>query len=261
MINRDMIIQLKSFLALKAKHSQYQKLPKIAEQYSVTQDYGSNYINRYEQERLNAICRAIDFSKVKKVLDIGGNTGYFSFELASRYPELSSLVVEGNEDHVGFIRLLAKISGLKVRAVNRYFEFNSINSNLFPADVTLLFNVIHHLGDDFGDKNLTVEDAKLRMLDCINYLSGNTNLLVLQFGYCWKGTRDYGLFKNGTKKEMIDFIKSGTEGYWDIVGIYVAEKDVELEDITYSKLNDKNIKRDDSIGEFCNRPIFILRSK
>jgi hypothetical protein len=261
MINSNTAIKLKSILALKAKHSQYQKLPKIAEQYNIAQDYGPNYINRYEEERLNAICQAIDFSKVKTVLDIGGNTGYFSFELATRHPELGSLVVEGNREHADFIGLLAEASGLSVKSVNRYFEFNSTTSNFFPVDVTLLFNVIHHLGDDFGDKNLTVEDAKLRMLDCVNYLSDKTSMLVLQFGYCWKGIRAHGLFEHGTKKEMIDFIKSGTEGYWDIVDIYVAERDSESKNIQYNKLNDKNIERDDSMGEFGNRPIFILRSK
>lgn len=31
--------------------------------------------------------------------------------------------------------------------------------------------------------------------------------------------------------------------------------------IEYIELNDENIKRDDSLGEFLNRPIFVLKSK
>jgi hypothetical protein len=30
------------------------------------------------------------------------------------------------------------------------------------TDIVLLFNVIHHLGDDFGDKSLSMEKTKER---------------------------------------------------------------------------------------------------
>ena len=77
------------------------------------------------------------------------------------------------------------------------------------------------------------------------------------------------LFINGEKQErikrvalavaIIDFIISSLESEYEIVKIGIAERIDE--DITYNDLNDMNIIRDDSLGEFLNRPIFIMKSK
>jgi hypothetical protein len=37
------------------------------------------------------------------------------------------------------------------------------------TDIVLLLNVIHHLGDDFGDKSLLWKKAKEKMKASINY--------------------------------------------------------------------------------------------
>jgi hypothetical protein len=67
-----------------------------------------------------------------------------------------------------------------------------------------------------------------------------------------------GLFANGTKRELIDFVRTGIDGIWDIEKIAVAEKNTK---IYYTDLNENNIERNDSLGEFLNRPLFILKSK
>ena len=58
---------------------------------------------------------------------------------------------------------------------------------------------------------------------------------------------------------MIDFITQGIQSNWDVVSIAVPEKTES--GIVYKELNDKNIIREDSLGEFLNRPLFILKSK
>jgi hypothetical protein len=66
------------------------------------------------------------------------------------------------------------------------------------------------------------------------------------------------LFENGTKEELIDFVKKAVEGRWNIQAIGVAE--MEDDKTVFNLLNDSNIKRSDAMGEFRNRPIFILKA-
>ena len=68
-----------------------------------------------------------------------------------------------------------------------------------------------------------------------------------------------GLFENGTKKELIDYILSGTKNDWEINYIGIAQSFQQK--IQYCDLNDINIERNDDLGEFLNRPIFIMKSK
>ena len=67
------------------------------------------------------------------------------------------------------------------------------------------------------------------------------------------------LFKNGTKKELISFIKKGIKKNFEIVDIGIPE--FINNNIIYAEPNDENMKRRDDLGEFLNRPLFILRSK
>ena len=57
---------------------------------------------------------------------------------------------------------------------------------------------------------------------------------------------------------MINFISEGTKEFCKIIDIGIAEKKDNL--IVYASRNEKNIQRDDTLGEFLNRPIFILKS-
>lgn len=78
-------------------------------------------------------------------------------------------------------------------------------------------------------------------------------------GFNWKGDSKECLFENGTKAEMEQFLKEGTKDYWNILFIGIAEK--QNNDIIYQEMNKDNNKRQDDLGEFLNRPIFILKSK
>ena len=64
----------------------------------------------------------------KAILDIGGNTGFFTFELL----ELSAKSVhyfEGNKIHAEFVTIAADILKLKnkVNIYNEYYSFSDIN--------------------------------------------------------------------------------------------------------------------------------------
>ena len=247
--------KLKFLYQKESKHSNYQILPQ-----QLTAKLSNHMFNvktRNEFERLNYIQNNVTVEG-KIILDIGGNTGFFTFETIFLGAK-QIYFYEGNESHTEFVSLAAKILNIenRIKIFNKYFLFEK-KSSTQKYDVTLLLNVLHHLGDDYDQNISSREAAKQKIIDQINYLSGKTSILVFQLGFNWKGNRNCPLFDNGTKKEMIDFIRAGTKNFWSIEKIGVAE---EINNsIKYSELNEKNINRNDKLGEFLNRPIFIMKS-
>lgn len=234
------------------KHSNYQILPNAL--VNILDKTQLKIHSRHESERMIYFVSKVSFEN-KKILDIGANTGYFTFE--SIDAGASSVVVyEGNKNHAEFITEASKIVSYPILAKPEYYAFEEDNTNYY--DVVLLLNIVHHLGDDYGDNSVNKENAKKQMLQCINKLSKNCEKMIFQMGFNWKGNRYDCLFDNGTKNEQIKFIEAGIESYWKIENIGVAEK--ENGQIVYKDLTEKNIKRDDTLGEFLNRPIIILKS-
>lgn len=237
-----------------SKHSNYQILAESVQGLLDTSKL--EITSRNEKERLRYILRHVNFLDTT-VMDIGGNTGYFTFEVLDRGAK-HVYYCEGNRNHAEFVKEAVKLLKCEkdITIDNSYYEFGEIQDKPF-YDITFCLNVIHHLGDDFGKTN-----DKLSALDemkrCINSMASVTDTLVFQMGYNWKGDRKQCLFENGTKAEMIDFIRKSTEGVWQIQNIGVAV--VRDDRVDYEDINEENIKRIDSYGEFLNRPIFIMKS-
>lgn len=251
------INKLKELYLKKSKHSNYQILP----HYLISRigELDCNIKSTYEKERFEFIIKNIDI-KNKNILDIGGNTGFFTFEMISNGANYIDYF-EGNNNHSTFVKLASELLNYKknIKINNKYFNFDIIEKDINNYDITILLNVLHHIGDDYGDNNLSIENAKRYIIKDLNKLSHITNYLILQLGFNWKGNKEFGLFENGTKKEMIEFIKSGCCKYWDIINIGIAEKSNGT--IKYEEINDMNIVRNDELGEFLNRPIFIMKSR
>jgi len=241
--------KLQKLYDITSKHSHYQALPK-----SVTDLVGEvkQEINRYEFERLDYITSNIDLNN-KVILDIGANTGFFSVSSIENGANLVD-VYEGDESHVNFISDISDVLDLNITTNQKYLEFGETFDKKY--DVVYLLNVIHHLGDDFGDTKISIENAKQKMSEILKYFSDKTEFIVFQMGYCWKGNRDLLLFENGTKSEMISFVENSIKNYWDIINIGVLESD-----LSYRNLNDSNIQNEPKLKEFGNRPLFILKSK
>jgi len=251
----DNITKLKTLYEKGSKHSNYQILSK---RLSLLIGDGIKVKSRYENERLNFILENIDV-KDKTIIDIGGNTGFFSFELIENGAKIVDYF-EGNKAHADFVKLSSVVLDVsdKIQVKIKYLNFsNELDGNHY--DLTLLLNVLHHLGDDFGDKKITIDNARKNIITQLNYFADKTSLLVFQLGFNWKGNPRHCLFQKGTKKELIDFVLNGTQEFWDVVKIGIAEKS--NEEIKYYTLNELNIERNDSLGEFLNRPLIILKSK
>jgi SAM-dependent methyltransferase len=239
-----------------SKHSNYQILSK-----KLGEIVGQNNIDvktRNEPERLKYIIKHLEIEN-KTVLDIGGNTGYFSFELLENGAQ-KVFYYEGNSAHAEFVQLASEVLNCQNRfnVTNNYYKFENEFANM-NFDLVLLLNVLHHIGDDYDDKQLSINMAKENILIQLNSLSNKTKRIVFQLGFNWKGNVDLGLFENGTKEELVAYIKNGVKDFWEIERIGIAEKTTT--GIEYFDLNKVNIQRFDFLGEFLNRPIFIMKSK
>lgn len=239
----------------KSKHSNYQVLATALK--NIVSPDEIQTTTRYEKERLEYLDKNLDFDG-KTVLDIGANTGFFSFELLNKGAS-KVYYVEGNKEHAEFVDIAVQALGAEGRlsVENKYYDFNAYGDDHY--DIALLFNVLHHTGDDYGDADVSVEEAKRHIIQQLNNMAGIVDKLVFQLGFNWKGDVSQPLFEHGTKEEQISFVREAVDGVWTIKKIGIAEGSPGH--IEYCDLNGENIKRDESLGEFLNRPIFILESR
>lgn len=191
----------------------------------------------------------------RSVLDIGANTGYFSLAAIERGAR-RVVSQEGDAGHAEFLQSAARLLDVGDRLTVRpgYYDFDEERSEFF--DITLCLNVLHHLGGSFGDPAMSLDDARRQMLSGLNRLARTTHTLFLQIGYQWKGLAGQPLFARGSKSEQIDFVSQGTAGIWRIDDIVVASGFSG----SFEPINGRNAGRDDSLGEFLNRPLFHMTS-
>ncbi len=247
------IEKLKNLYLVTGKHSEYQLLA-----HNLDEIVHMQYVlekKRYEQERMNYILKTIDL-KDKIVLDIGGNTGFFSFEsIAAGAKKVD--YYEGNDAHAEFVGIAADLLRC-TEHISVYQYYYSFNDEEQDYDFIFNLNVVHHIGDDFG-KAGSLEEARGQMIRCVNNLANKTKTMAFQMGFNWKGNRNTCLFENGEKDEMISFIETGCKEYWEIVRIGIAEK--QTDSVEYRDICADNRYREDELGEFLNRPLFIMKSK
>jgi SAM-dependent methyltransferase len=242
---------LQRLIQARSKHSDYQLLhpslsPLLGE---LPQPVGKHEAERQRYMSQQLLLRGLS------VLDIGANTGYFSFA-ALEAGAASVVSQEGNAEHANFIALAAQGLGVDDRLEVRphYYSFTDPSAEHF--DVTLCLNVLHHLGDDFGDQAMSLDEAKAQMLVALRRLARHTRHLWTQLGFNWKGGRHRPLFAQGTKAELIDFVRQGVQGHWRIDDIAVVNPQTR----EYEPIDSHNLQRFDSLGEFLNRPLFRLTS-
>lgn len=243
--------RLAALVKANSKHSDYQLLHPMI-RYAVGDTYQP--AGKQEERRQAYMQSSLPLSG-KSVLDIGANTGYFSFG-AIQAGATHVTAVEGNADHAKFIAEVARCLGIEQRLHVRhsYFDFSLADAEHF--DIALCLNVLHHLGDDFGDQRIVLEEAKNEMVHALRAMAKKSTWMWFQLGFNWKGNRYKPLFPNGLKSELITFVTAACEGEWSIDKIAVFNPQTG----DYEDSRDNLLGRFDKIGEFLNRPLFLLRS-
>lgn len=210
---------------------------------------------KFETARANYFHSKVDYRNAT-VLDIGCNTAYFLLEALDR----GASFAYGFEGCKESIKLIDKFMELekRLKVTKDYYDFGKNGEDKY--DIIHLLNVMHHIGRDFAFSNYseTIQEKHAFILNIIDSLAGKARYMIFQIGFNQKGDISIPLFKNGTKEEQVHLIKNGLKN-WIVESIGVAAKNGDY--IEYQDLNSVNIKRNDSLGEFLNRPIFILKSK
>jgi len=238
-----------------SKHSNYQILPSRLRELVDPKAIVTS--SRFERERWDYLVGLLDFSKAT-VVDIGGNTGYFTYEAIEAGASHVSYF-EGNSIHAEFVKQSASIIGWDAHITVNNEYINIADGGLKErADIVLLLNVLHHIGDDYGDKTINRIQALESIKAALKKLSESAKHLVFQLGFNWKGDIKLPLFEHGEKAELIDFLRNSLQGYWEIVHIGVAER--VTGNIIFKEASSINMTRDDALGEFLNRPLFIMKS-
>lgn len=244
--------QLRELYEKKSSILQYQSFHPRIQAYV---NYKVPQKSRYESERCDYITKNIDI-KGKKILDIGGNAGYFTFESCAQNA-VSVDYYEGDKEYAEFVSLAAEVAELSdiITVHPEYFLFGEQTKTW---DIIFFLNVIHHIGFVF-EKEVTEKEVKKIMMERINEMAKYTKVMVFQMGYNWYGDAKKCLFENGTKKEMEEYIRNGTSEFWTIKKVGIPEK--AGDDFVYLDMNECNNMRIDEYGEFLNRPLFIMESK
>lgn len=226
-----------------SKHSQYQSFP-----FFDLGEVSNPKINTQEEQRYAFMSKFLDF-KNRSVVDVGANTGYFSFS-AKQSGASQVIAFEGNKEHAEFLVEANKILDLDIKVENEYFTPSPSSPK---ADIYICLNVVHHLGDDFL-QGVQKEDAKKLMKDYIHNVCSLSKFSVFQLGFCWKGNTELPLFSSGTKEEMISFVKDALPKN-SILDIGILDKNN-----IYTTPDKSNMLRYDELGEFANRPLFIVKN-
>ncbi len=237
---------------LGSKHACYQEIPALLAPHLT--DAALPALRRYESARLRYIVDRVEVQE-KSLLDIGSNGGFFLLELL-RLGARHATAYEGSADHAAFLQAARAALALEARMEvrGRYFDFERESGHY---DMALLLNVLHHVGDDYGDRTLSVDGARRDIVRSLERMRDHCDTLVFQLGFNWKGDRHAGLFAHGSIAEMVDFVTLGVRGTWQVRHIGVAERDSDGA-IVYRDLDEANGHRKDELGEFLNRPIFVL---
>lgn len=252
----EKIKNLISLLAARSKHSEYQEIfPELKKILGIQE----MVVNGRENSRWNFMLENFNWHGAR-VIDIGANTGYFSMA-AIQAQAKEVLAIEGNVEHAQFIRSAAKMLNFdsRIKVEQRYFEasneefiFCDVN-NAF--DVVLYLNVVHHFGDDFGSKYMLIDDSLNEMRCQIQNISKYGEYCWFQMGFNWKGDRQKPLFSKGLKSELVNYVKLACNGFWDVKSISVYNEKSQA----YEEISERLMTRFDNLGEFLNRPLFLLK--
>ncbi len=242
---------LEPMLAARSKHSTYQALHPLVESL-VRPEYLAQ--GKRESARWEFMSSRLPLQRLR-VLDIGANTGYFSLA-ALEAGAAHVTAIEGNAAHAAFIQACGDWLDWrsKLEVQSRYFEFEPTG---LRYDLSFCLNVLHHLGDDFGETGLSMEMARQGIVRHLQALSYRTRYCWFQLGFNWKGQRNQPLFEQGRKQEVIDLVTTQCADHWKIldIGIYAPQSS------QFESPREALLERLDDQGEFLNRPLFLLESK
>lgn len=196
----------------------------------------------------------------QRVIDIGANQGYLAVEAALRGAEMVD-AFESNEVDGEFLSQASKswpeLGAVAAHPIN--YDFGEANNGRWNYVICL--NVLHHIGRYFDNHIESLPEARIVMAQHLQRLLAKGGSIWLQLGFNWQGNTQQPMFAQGTKREMTEFVESviGPQARISTIGIYNPEK-FAYEQVAQDDLGHVLWQRFDNLGEFGNRPLYLIQS-
>jgi hypothetical protein len=164
------------------RHGNYQEIPPSIPEH-LRQKLPEYPKTRLESARFEWLDRLGMFAK-KRIVEIGGNLGYFSIRATSER-DATSVVYEPDNRLGTVMSLMAALSGVADRVQVRN---NAVMLSDWPelpaADLVINLNVIHHAGKEF-DKSIikTAGDWRAYAVAFLRRLTNVAPLMAFQTGF------------------------------------------------------------------------------
>ena len=171
------------------RHGNYQEIPPSIPQH-LRQKLPEYPKTRLESARFDWLDRHGIFTN-KRIVEIGGNLGYFSIRATSER-DATSVVYEPDNRLGTVMSLMAALSGVTDRIQIRNTPVQLSNWPDMPAaDLVINLNVIHHAGQEF-DKSIikTPDDWRSYAVEFLRLLTKVAPLMAFQTGFLWSDTAD-----------------------------------------------------------------------
>jgi SAM-dependent methyltransferase len=196
----------------------------------------------------------------KSVLDIGANQGYMSIEAALRGARRVDAFESNAVDGAFLSQLSQRFVALQaVSAQTLNYEFEQDNNGRW--DQVICLNVLHHVGRYFDGHVQDLSEAKTLMAEYLRRLLTPCGAVWLQLGFNWQGNTHQPMFMQGTKQEMTAFVRQmvGQHAKISTIGIYNPERQA-YDEVTEGDWEHPLWQRIDGLGEFANRPLYLIES-
>lgn len=238
MQERDRLAEtIRALYGEKSKHAGYQTLPEFLAgsldlQFSVNEEW------RGDRPRYPVIRQMIGQWRPETLLDVGANTGFFSFSLAHDFPTLQVLACEPNPRHGEIIRLLAEFAPrLNVRCSTRMVDRAGL-LEFPPQDCILHLNILHHAGHDF-DRELVPDRAAFPAYAraYLRQLAQRAPHLIFQMGYHWGGNKEEPLVGRHEQGRKIGFtLELFRDAGWQLEALALARPGTGTGNVEYELL-------------------------
>ena len=155
------------------------------------------------------VSTALTNSSKLKLVDLGGNNGYFSFELISSGIISSATVIDTNPLFLEEGARIAKLIGCndEIQFINREVNLDFVKTQLEPVDIVLINNLLHHAGYLFDNDIVSKIGWGNYLVEFLNSIYEKSNIVVLGLGL----KRSLPLYWQQPK-----FTRIGDNRYWEI---------------------------------------------
>jgi hypothetical protein len=162
----------------------YSRLPSRIETMHPELAAAAKYDKFGAAERLNAIRTVLDKRELGKMIDIGGNAGYFSISLVDCGLSSGSTVYDKNVDALAAGRLMAEALNLgdRIQFVERGVDLEFVR-NLPLTDTVICLNVLHHAGAHFDVESVRAGGWESYAREWLSELAKKTGTLILGLGF------------------------------------------------------------------------------